>query len=188
MFKMEWTKEKTEWIALAVLGTVVLFVIGSVYFVRPGIKQKKVLLRKYMEKREEMDRNERMVLRKNRLKKRVGALEKQLEEISVTLPRTSGSFSTLAILNKNAQGADVVFERIEPREIPETKMKKLSGFSQKDYLLQLRSGFHQLGLFLNRLENASPFIQVQDIRIRSQPETPGKHEIQVIIRCMMIER
>jgi len=185
MINVKLSKEQIEWIALGVLGTIGLIVIVSMLFVGPTIKQKKVLLKQLIEKKEKLRKDERIVKRREKLDKQVKLFKKELKELTAMLPQTSGSFSMLTILNQQAEATGTVFNRIEPTEPQHSEMSKTPGFVKKDFLLQMQVKYHQLGTFLNMLENTSPFIQVQDVRIKSRPNFPLSHEVTVVIRCLM---
>lgn len=185
MMNVKLSKEQIEWMALGVLGAIGLIVIVSMLFVGPSIKQKKVLLQQFIEKKEKVRKDERIVKRREKLDKQIKQFKKELKEFTDMLPQTSGSFSILTILNQKAQETGTVFNRIEPTESLHSEKGQTPGFAKKDFLLQMQVKYHQLGTFLNMLENTSPFIQVQDVRIKSSADSPISHEVKVVIRCLM---
>jgi len=185
MKNIKLSKEQIEWIALGVLGAIGLIVIVSMLFVGPSIKQKKVLLKQFIEKKEKLRKDERIVKRREKLDKQVKKFKKDLKEFTDMLPQMSGSFSILTILNQTAQETGTAFNRIEPTEPLQSEMDKTPGFIKRDFLLQMHVKYHQIGAFLNLLENTSPFIQVQDVRIKSRADSSKRHEVKVVIRCLM---
>jgi len=185
MKNIKLSKEQIEWISLGALGAVGLIVIVSMFFVGPTLKQKKVLLQQFIEKKEKLRKDERIVKRRDKLDKQVTEFKKELTELMDQLPQTSGSFSMLTILNEKAEETGTIFNRIEPTEPQHSEMSKTPGFVKKDFLLQMQVKYHQIGTFLNLLENSSPFIHVQDVRIKSRADLSGAHEVKVVIRCLM---
>ncbi len=184
--KLDLSKEKIEWIAFGVMAFIVILVVGIVFFVRPALTQKKVLFEKYLVQNEEVNSQERMSSRKHKLEDSVAKFKDKKEELSLAAPRSSGSFSILSILNQEALECGLVFSRIEPKDVSNQKLKKISGYTQKDFLLNFSAGFHQLGHFVNRLENISPFIQIRDINITDVPQMNEVHQIRLVIRCLVV--
>lgn len=185
MKKIELSKETIEWIAFGVLGTIGLILIVSIFFVRPTLKQKKALLKEYLKRSEQLRTDERIAGKQKALIKSVENYTQDLKKLQKSLPDPSGPFSILAILNEKAQETGTIFTRIEPKTPPSTESARVTGFEMKDYLIQFNSGYHRLGAFLNRLENTSPFIRIEDVRIRANPNMPGEHEVKVVIRCVV---
>jgi type IV pilus assembly protein PilO len=48
-------------------------------------------------------------------------------------------------------------------------------------LITAKSGYHELGHFLNRLENAGRFMKVVDIKIRANKASPKKHDVEIMV-------
>lgn len=184
--KIDLSKEKIEWLAFGIMAVIVLIVVGVTFFVRPALVQKKILFEKYIVESEQINSDERMATRKNKLKRAVEKIQDELGRKTLKIPRSSGSFSILSILNQEALETGIVFDRIEPKDVKELKQKQIQGFALKDFLLNFNAGYHQLGRFINRLENISPYIQVKDITIRNLPEEDRSHQIRIIIRCLVV--
>jgi Tfp pilus assembly protein PilO len=48
-------------------------------------------------------------------------------------------------------------------------------------LITAKSGYHELGHFLNNLENADRFMKVADIDIKSNKTSPKKHDVELMV-------
>ena len=48
-------------------------------------------------------------------------------------------------------------------------------------LITAKSGYHELGHFLNSLENADRFMKVVDINIKANKASPKKHDVELMI-------
>ena len=48
-------------------------------------------------------------------------------------------------------------------------------------LITAKSGYHQLGHFLNSMENADRFMKVVDINIKANGATPKEHDVELIV-------
>ena len=54
--------------------------------------------------------------------------------------------------------------------------------------ISARSGYHQLGSFINSLENAHYFMKVADIQIRSNKRTPARHDVELLIVTYVLSK
>lgn len=178
-------KDKIQIVVLGVLMVVLISVLGGMFLIVPGFAKKRVLMKEYLENNEQLKKDERMVAKKGNLSKSLKKLKLEFGEMAPKIPHGSGKFSILSLLNEKGQETLVLFDRIEPKEVPEEEKTPILGFVQKDYFLKFRGGYHQLGTFLNKLENASPFIQIRDIKIYGVKEQPELHEITLTVRCLV---
>jgi len=54
--------------------------------------------------------------------------------------------------------------------------------------VRLRSGYHQFGKFLTRLEQERLFWQIGDLSIASDPADPQRHDIEMNLRILILEK
>lgn len=178
------TGEKLKLVVLIGLVGILAILGVTMWGVLPTLKKKQKLMKEWLQKSEQLDKEEKLVARKDKLGENVKNLKERSGELLKTVPNSTGEFSMLLILNQNADGADIVFERLEPREVPESEAIQLPPFNQKDYFIRMKAGYHQLGNFINRLENVSPFIEVKDIKIFGLSESPDSHDISLTLRAL----
>lgn len=55
-------------------------------------------------------------------------------------------------------------------------------------LINAKSGYHELGDFINNLENARRFMKVIDIGIRANKGTPEKHDVELIVMTYILPK
>lgn len=176
-------REKLKlWILFALLGFIAAIAV-SLWYVAPTLNKKKALIRDIYQKGEQLRKEERVVGKKEKLQESVAKLKSRLEEISQDAPRTKGPTSMLSILSLKSDETKIIYNRIEPREVPEGEAEKIPGFMPRDFILQFQAGYHQLGGFLNVLENTSSLIEILDLKISGVKEKPYTHDITVIVRA-----
>lgn len=183
--KLNLTKEQLQWVILGVLGVVLIAIVAGVFLIAPGLQKKRGLVKEYLEKSEKLKQDERMVAKKDKLQSSLSQLKKKHAEMEKNVLRRSGNFSMLTVLSEKSLQAGLIFEKIEPKDVPEAEKTAIKGYAQKDYFLRFHAGYHQLGDFLNKLENSSPFIDVRDVRVSGVPETPMSHDVVVTVRCLL---
>jgi len=54
-------------------------------------------------------------------------------------------------------------------------------YREHPIVIMARSGYHDLGIFINRLEKSERFLQVSDIKIKASPKTAKKHDITFVV-------
>ena len=52
-------------------------------------------------------------------------------------------------------------------------------YSEFPILIEARAGYHQCGIFINKLENMEKFIRVDDVDIRGSSRDPRRHDIKL---------
>ncbi len=59
--------------------------------------------------------------------------------------------------------------------------KKSQIYREIPILITAKSGYHELGHFLNSLENADRFMKVVDIDIKANKSSPKKHDVELMV-------
>jgi Tfp pilus assembly protein PilO len=112
------------------------------------------------------------------LKKKSELLEKSFP-VEVEVPTILKDFSGIA----DSSGVDIL--RIKPLEIPEGEGEPGSSsateelYSEFPILIEARAGYHQCGLFINKLESTDRFIKIDELDIRGSSSTPKEHDIRL---------
>ena len=183
--KLSLSKEQLQWVILGVLGGILLVILGGMFLIVPGFEKKRQLVNEYLEKNEKLKQDERMIGKKDKLQASLDQLKKKRAEMDETILKLSGKFSMLTILSEKSQECGIIFEKIEPKDLPEAERTVIKGYTQKDYFLRFHANYHQIGEFVAKLETSTPFIDVQDVRISGVPETPASHDATVAVRCLV---
>lgn len=83
-------------------------------------------------------------------------------------------------LSKIAQDADVKITLIKPIKTDTTRKKE--GLISMPVQIEASCGYHELGKFVNSLENHTRFVKVNDIKIKSNPESDRLHNVTLLIQ------
>jgi Tfp pilus assembly protein PilO len=70
----------------------------------------------------------------------------------------------------------------------EDKVKKSGFYKEQPILINAKCGFHELGKFLSKMENADRFMKVSDINIKSVAQSPKKHDVELLIVTYTLAR
>ncbi|MDP2943653.1 MAG: type 4a pilus biogenesis protein PilO [Candidatus Omnitrophota bacterium] len=89
-------------------------------------------------------------------------------------------------ISKIANKRDVKIMQIKPLSSPPTAKPELTTAATKLFpvsiKLDLLGGYHQLGKFINDLENASVFMEVENLRISSQTSSIITQQIELTLK------
>lgn len=116
-------------------------------------------------------------------KKQAGYLEKRL-------PGQDQISSLLEDFSNIAESSGVKILRLKPIEEPPpvSRQKAVSNsYSEFQILIEARAGYHQLGVFVNNLENMDRFIKVTDIDVAGTDKNPRYHDIKMRIITYVLQ-
>ena len=121
--------------------------------------------------------------------------KQQIVELQEKLSLHKKKFSTekqisslLKELSDMAKNSEVKIVTIKPYPPIIGKENDVStgAYSKFPILVKAVCGYHQLGIFLSRLENSDTFMRVTDIRINSEPKVSSEHPVYMVINTYII--
>jgi len=110
--------------------------------------------------------------------KQAGYLEKRLPAGQIQISGILEDFSNVA------ESSGVKILRIKPLEAPViASSQKVTNdpYSEIPILIEARAGYHQLGAFVDKIENMDRFIKITDIDIAGTDKDPRRHDIKIRI-------
>lgn len=122
-----------------------------------------------------------------KLKASLAAAEKLLAERERMLAVGDISFY-LETLSAIAQDAGVRIRSVRPmaaRESEEMRNRKKDGEYEAAYFeITASGGYHELGRFMERIENERTFIKITRIDVRATAESAREHDINIVIKML----
>ena len=172
-----------------ILGaTLVVAALYVTFLIFPKVS----LLRKTS--REVNELNEKMSLVMSRVKKldlTTKKLKKQREEeraYSRQLPAEKEIPDFLEDLAGTAEKSGLKILSVTPHALAgnvpgrkKGKKKEKTYYRAMPIVVTAKSGYHELGEFVNRLETGERFIKVEDLSIDYDPATPRRHDIKLVL-------
>lgn len=101
------------------------------------------------------------------------------EYLKKMLPAQDQISGLLSDFSTLAESSGVKILKIKPEENLSDPKKKAANnvYLEVPILIEARSGYHQLGQFINKLETGDRFIKVVDIDIKGNEQDPRRHGI-----------
>lgn len=182
--KLDESKKKILLIYAAALLFVIL--LYFFFFLKPSVARLFELIPKVAEINMDMKSVNDDLLLEDRLKKKLQALEEELGEYEKRLSREKEIPMLLENLSKIARSSRVKILSITPssktRNGRTEKEKKGEGVYQEvPIAITAQSGYHELGTFINRLENNERYMQVSNMKIKSGKPNPKRHDVELVV-------
>jgi len=121
-------------------------------------------------------------------KKNIEAYEEKVDRYEKMLPAEQEIPSLLENLSSIAKSANIKIVGIIPVAGKEDKAKKAMVYQEIPILINAKSGYHELGKFLSSMENSDRFMKVADIQIKSNVQSPKKHDVEILVLTYILLR
>ncbi len=113
-----------------------------------------------------------------------GRLSKQKKKLSTKQEISS----VLKGLSEIAKDSDVKILSIKPYPAVTGQQQNAVSSAYQKYPISIKAvcGYHQLGIFLNKLENADTFMRVSDIKIAADVKDYTQHLVYVLVNTYIL--
>lgn len=169
-------KQQLEKIILIAIGVAIVIIIFIFFILNPNLSRIRELSAKINEEKVRIENAESDIQRLSALKLNIKKLEEKVKGYQGDIPRDNPEW-LLDKINSLANEADINFNKIEPRG----EIFKLDNYSLYGLHIELETDYHRFGMFVNKLENSSPFLNVLDFSINSNKSDVKKHLIKLDI-------
>ena len=95
---------------------------------------------------------------------------------------------TLAGAEERVKIAQLQQEPDRDESKKEEKKQALQVYQEIPILITAKSGYHELGQFLAKLENAERFMKVVGMTIKSNKATPKKHDAELLVLTYILTK
>jgi len=121
----------------------------------------------------------------DRLKAKRVSLEDQLKLYANKLSRERELPSLLEDLSRTARTSNIKILGITPQDKALAKIslkaKESEVYQEHPISVTAESGYHQLGTFVNKLENNERFMRIADINIKANKANPKRHDVEFVV-------
>jgi type IV pilus assembly protein PilO len=120
--------------------------------------------------------------------------ENQIKELQETLSSYNKKFSTqqqisslLQELSDMAKDSGVRITSVKPHSaVLEAQQGAVTAYKKFPISISATCGYHQLGIFINKVENSDTFMRVADITITANSNTPASHIVNMVINTYIL--
>lgn len=179
--KLDEAKKK---ILLIYAGALLLVLAGYFFFfLKPNMAKLSELFPKITERKVSVKSIQDDLLHENKLKEKLSSLEEKLGGYEKSLSREKEIPVLLENLSETAKKSGVKILSIIPDDSAHKTQPDKEGrvYQEVPITVSARSGYHELGLFINRLENDKRYMQVSHMKITPNPSNSKKHNIEFVV-------
>ncbi len=180
-------KEKTQIYILCSFVVVVVLVSYFYFFLKPRINTLRKVLPKVAALSKENKQADELIDNVDNLKAGIAQLKEGMSQYETRLPTQKEISSILNNLSALASR-----ENIKITEIKELKtIRGETGEGEQAYSgvpieIDMKSGYHQLGKFINQIENSDRLMKIDDLEINSAPESLTEHNVRLIVSSFVL--
>ncbi len=187
---IDFKKDQPKMMVLIALVSVLALVLYSYLILGPQIERLTDVLGRSGKIISELKTAELLISKKDEFNKYIESSREKVEYYEKRLPVEQEIPSLLENLSSMAKSSNIKIIGITPLPLLPKDMLAQKGKIYKEIpiLINAKSGYHELGTFLNKLENADRFMKVVDIEIKANKQTPKKHDVELIVCTYILAR
>ena len=177
-------KEKQKIYILLGIFAVAGAILYYSFLLKPQFSNFITMNREYRVVRDRVKNEEVLIVNEAGIIRQHDSFKKQAGYLEKRLPGQIQISSLLEDFSKVAESSGVKILRVKPLEepVPVSKQKAAnSSYTEFPILIEARAGYHQLGVFVNKLETMDRFIKIINIDVAGNDRDPRRHDIKMRI-------
>jgi len=181
--KMDESKKKVFLIYVAAL--LVIITAYSYLLLRPSVSRLTDLIPKLRSRRAEIQAVRTDLPLEDKLKEKNRLAAKRLKAYENRLSREKEIPALLESLSKLARDSRVKILGITPLQKVRASMGRI--YQEVPISINAQSGYHELGNFINKLENDKRFMQISNLSVRANRNNAKWHNIRFVVYAYMFK-
>lgn len=184
--KLAISKDKNQTKILFII--LVLFVIAIYFYVLflPSLKTIKALSPQIKTVKQQLgliqtDENNTL-----NFKSQIESQSTKLKVYQKKLPTEEEIPTLLEELSRLAKDTNIQIIAIKPKRSQKTTENVSEIYVELPIDIIAKSGYHQLGHFINKLENADRFLKIKNIKIVASSDDPLRHDVSLVVSAFVL--
>lgn len=193
--------KKQQTIVLAVIFGLLFLYIYFQFFLKSSLAKLMELSSSIVQQRANLVKSEALVGRKSEMEKSLADLESRMDKYKISLPARSDIPTILQEISRIASESKIKILKMEPVKeskeatgMPVPPMPSMPGsleqqppqiggtvYTEIPVKIEANGGYHDLGAFINNIENAKNFMKVSELDIDADSDNIYRHKIDMII-------
>lgn len=180
---MKLNKEQKEKVILAVIVGIIVVIVLTMFVFSPSLQKIGKLRAMIVEERNRITKAEKEVLELSKMQENLKRQEADVKQYGEVMPQGTADW-LLERLNSLASEIGIDFDKIEPRG----NISQMGSYLLTGMYLELKTDYHTLARFINKLENTSPFIKILDLSIAGNKNNVTKHVVKFTVGAYVSEK
>ncbi len=185
-FKQELLKNRK----LVIYGIITLCLLIANYalFLKPTMASLAKTTPKLRRLQRELTTRQNAVANIPRYKAQIEEMREKLSSQKKRLSTKQEISSLLKRLSEIAKDSGVKILSIKPHPVIAGQQRDTGSGTYQKYPISIKAvcGYHQLGIFLNKLENADTFMRVSDIKITADNKDFAQHLVYILVNTYIL--
>lgn len=171
-------------------GVAVVIILYYIIFIGPILGKLFKSIPEISKLKTELQLTKSDIEKKELFKKELAALKEKFVLYETKLPGEKEIPSVLGNLSKIAKVSGIDINKIELllRSDSGKTAAKDSVYTEIPIEISAKCGYHDLGIFINKLENSERFMKVDDIVIEGNPSSPRVHNVKLIVNTYVLPK
>lgn len=181
-------KEKQKLMILFGIFGVAALVMYYSLLLKPQLTGFGIRNREYQAIKAMVKSAESLVKNEARIERQHEELKKHAELLEKKLPGQNEISGLLEDFSRIAESSGVKILRIKPLDAlnEQNNTNKKGVYVGLPILIEARAGYHQCGLFVDKLETMDKFIKIEDIDIKSIATDPRHHDLKLRTKTYIV--
>ena len=175
------SKDKMQLLIFIALVYIIVVILYLNFVFMPQITKIGSVLVKMAKMQADLKAAESDVAKMPNFQKDVTLYKEKIDRYEKMLPAEKEIPDLLEDLSSIAKSSNVKIVGITPVVSKEEKVQKGQIYKEIPILISAKSGYHELGDFLSKLENSDRFMKVVDIGIKATGSSPTKHDVELMV-------
>ncbi len=157
-------------------GLIIILVLFTL-LITPRLKEKKAIELEIIKEEENLAAVKELISKKAQYEKEIAAVSEKIKYYEAKLPQEKETPELLEDLARIATDTKIKYQSIRSNPMVSLKSEQIDlPYYSWPITMKLTCGFHELGNYINQLENATRFIKVESLSINAEKEI-FKHQV-----------
>lgn len=175
--------ERAKAISLIIVAALIIVVLIQCV-IRPTIRALGKLSREIPQIKDNLKQSEALIAKRSQMENQLASLQAKLKDIKLALPPRSDLPDILQDISRLASASKVKVLKMEPvkQQIKQVEVgAPLTIYAENPIEIEAKGGYHALGEFINRIENAKNLMSIADVKVESNTNDMYNHDVKLLI-------
>ncbi len=189
LLKIDFKKNQKQIMIFLVLMAVLLVIVYFNFILTPQVTRVVHVVIEMSRQGADLKNAKRDILNVPKFKHAILSYKEKVDSYERMLPAEQEIPTLLENLSAMAKSSGVKIDSIMPVAKKEEKAQNAAQVYQEIPIrITAKSGYHELGAFVANLENAERFMKVVDISIRSNKQSPKRHDVEILVLTYILTK
>jgi len=181
LLKIDFDKNKKQILIFAGLVAILVLILYVNFILTPQVMRVVNVIVKMNKMGFELKSAKEEIVKIPKYKSDIEAFKEKVENYEKMLPAEQEIPSLLESLSSMAKSSGVRIESIMPIVKKDDKNSSSQVYQEIPILITGKSGYHELGNFVSKLEGGERFMKIVDINIKAGKLTPKRHDVEILV-------